>query len=139
MDSKTRELSGAFLDGSSKQIGPVLLRGFTIGTLNACRVMGLSMFTEQTQAPVELSTEEKQRQAMAFAWAHSAPRGEVLDAIEDGTWPRKVKEFEFDLEIAALPDFIRAITYISKRASAAAVQISPRPGVKGDTEQPPGN
>lgn len=55
------------------------LRPFSLGTLNLCRRLGLSLFTGAQDA--EVCDEEKQRQIVAFLFLQSRPMDEVLRAV----------------------------------------------------------
>ena len=60
----------AFFDGPVN-VGSLRLRPFSIGSMTACRKLGLSLFMGEGDA---LTAEEMQRQVVAFAWIQWAPR-----------------------------------------------------------------
>lgn len=84
-DTRTRKLEAAFADPAETEttIGGLRLRPFSLGTLNVCRQLDLTLFLD---GEAELGDEEKQRQIVAFAWVQSAPLTEVLAALR--TEPR---------------------------------------------------
>src|SRR5210317_1477972 len=95
-DTRTQKLEAAFADSNEDDtvIGSLHLRPFSLGTLNVCRQLDLTLFLD---GEVELEDEEKQRQIVAFAWAQSAPLSEVLEALRTKTAPQKIAEFEFQM------------------------------------------
>ena len=115
-------------------IGGLHLRSFSLGTLNVCRQLNLTLFLD---GEADLNDEEKQRQIVAFAWAQSAPLSEVLGALRTGTANDKIAEFEFRMDVAALPELITEIQRISELAAAAAVEVAPKPGRSGEDDAPP--
>ena len=135
-DSRTKKLEAAFADSTDDAtvIGSLRLRPFSLGTLNVCRQLGLTLFLD---GEVELSDEEKQRQIVAFAWAQSASLPEVLKALRSGETDERIAEFEFRMDVGDLPDLIREIQRISELAAAAAVEVAPKPGSSGDDDAPP--
>lgn len=101
------------------------LRPFTIGSQDACEAMGLTVFTgggnELTEAEVRL-------QVVAFAWLQSAPLQEVLRHLSQDTWRAEVKAFSFGIEPRQQEQLIGEINRISAAASAASVDVLPKPG-----------
>ncbi len=135
-DTRTRKLEAAFADPAQGEtvIGGLRLRSFSLGTLNVCRQLDLTLFLD---GEADLNDEEKQRQIVAFAWAQSAPLSEVLGALRTGTANEKIAEFEFRMDVAALPELITEIQRISSLAAAAAVEVTPKPGRSGEEDAPP--
>ena len=135
-DTRTRKLEAAFADPAQGGtiIGGLRLRSFSLGTLNVCRQLDLTLFLD---GEADLNDEEKQRQIVAFAWAQSAPLTEVLSALRAGNANDKIAEFEFRMEVAALPELITEIQRISALAAAAAVEVTPKPGRSGEEDAPP--
>lgn len=115
-------------------IAGLRLRPFSLGTLNVCRQLDLTLFLD---GEADLGDEEKQRQIVAFAWVQSAPLSEVLGALRTGTANEKIAEFEFQMDVAALPQLIIEIQRISELAAAAAVEVAPKPGASGEEGAPP--
>ena len=135
-DTRTRKLEAAFADPAQGEtvIGGLHLRSFSLGTLNVCRQLDLTLFLDDE---AELTDEEKQRQIVAFAWVQSAPLSEVLSALRTGNAIERIAEFEFQLDVAALPELITEIQRISELAAAAAVEVAPKPGRSGEDDAPP--
>ncbi len=133
---RSRKLEAAFAESADgpTEVGGLRLRPFSLGTLNVCRQLELTLFLEEG---AELSEEEQIRQLVAFAWAQSAPMPEVLKALRSGTARERAAEFEFRMGIEDLPALVAEIQRISGLASAAAVEVVPKPGAAGDEDAPP--
>ncbi len=132
-DTRSTQLEAAFAEGSTT-IGNLTLRPFSLGTLNLCRQLNLTLFLN---GETDLNDQEKQRQLVAFAWIQAAPMPEVLKAIRTGNAADKVAEFEFSLGIDTIPMLLKEVSRVSQLASAAAVEVVPKPGSKADEEAPP--
>jgi hypothetical protein len=130
--SRPKENEAAFSEGE-QQIGKLRLRPFTIGTLSICRQLKLTMFIGSEEGTPEL---DQQRQIMAFAWAQSAPLGEVLRCIRTGKWVEAVEEFEFEIEPSQVNEIVAEINRISQSVKAAAVEVEEKPG-HGTENAPP--
>ena len=91
------------------------------------------MFIGDTGAELEL---DQQRQIMAFAWAQSAPLGEVLRCIRTGKWVEAVEEFEFTIEPGQVNEIVAEINRISQSVKAAAVEVEEKPSA-GTENAPP--
>ena len=115
-------LDDAFFDGPS-EIGALKLRPFTIGSMTACRKMGLSIFTGNDKEP---SGDEVQRQIVAFAWLQSEPLQKVLAALRNGAWEVAVDEFEWRVRPQDLKALEAEITRISNQIGVAAVDVVQR-------------
>jgi len=135
-DDRTTKLEAAFTDPSDghTKVGSLRLRPFSLGTLNLCRRLNLTLFLDET---VELTDEEKQRQIVAFAWAQSAPLPDVLAALRTHTADEKIEEFEFGLAVGDLPALLDEIQRIGELAAAATVDVAPKPGASGEEGTPP--
>jgi hypothetical protein len=132
-DQRSTQLEAAFAEGPTT-IGNLTLRPFSLGTLNLCRQLNLTLFLN---GETELNDQEKQRQLVAFAWIQAAPMVEVLKAIRSGNAADKVAEFEFSLGIDTIPMLLKEVSRVSQLASAAAVEVVPKPGSKADEDSPP--
>jgi len=133
--TRTQKLEAAFAEPSSDdaKVGSLRLRPFSLGTLNVCRQLGLTLFLEEG---TDLGEEEQLRQIVAFAWAQSAPLPEVLKALRSGTARDRAAEFEFQMSLEDLPLMVEEIQRISDMATAAAVEVVPKPGA-ADGDAPP--
>lgn len=136
-DPRSAQLEAAFAEENTPTAAAGLrLRPFSLGTLNLCRQLGLTLFTD-AQAEEKISDEERQRQIAAFAWLQSAPLKEVLHAVRAGTWQNAVNEFEFSLSVDTIPALVAEIGRIATLAAAAAVEVVPKPGASQDEGAPP--
>jgi hypothetical protein len=135
-NDRSTQLEAAFAEPGSTEtkVGSLRLRPFSLGTLNLCRRLNLTLFLDEN---AELTDEEKQRQIVAFAWAQSAPLPEVLAALRTNTADEKIEEFEFGLDVGDLPALLDEIQRIGELAAAAAVEVAPKPGTSGDEGAPP--
>lgn len=133
-DARNQNLEAAFCEPETLTVGTLCLRPFSLGTLNLCRQLGLTMFLDDS---AELTDADKQRQIAAFAWAQSAPLREVISAVRKGTWQEAVDEFEFGLAVSDLPALLAEIQRIGELAGAASVEVAPKPGSSDDGA--PGN
>lgn len=130
--SRAKENEASFSEGEQR-IGKLTLRPFTIGTLSICRQLNLSMFLGDKVAETDM---DFQRQIMAFAWAQSAPLGEVLRCIRTGKWLEAVEEFEFTVEPGQIHELVQEINRISQSVKAAAVEVEEKPST-GTENAPP--
>lgn len=133
----TREQTAldSMIDGP-REVAGIALRPFSFGSSILARKMGLRLFYEQG---VELSEEETLDQLAAFFWMQceaNAPR-EVLRAVNSGKWREEVEAFAMELPMHKLPEMLSELQRVSNLASAAAVDIEPRPG--GSDPDEPGN
>lgn len=127
------DLDDAFLESEVK-IGNLKLRPFTIGSMTACRRLGLSLFTGEGQ---DLTPDEIQRQVLSFAWIQSAPLQKVLKAFRDGTAAEQIDAFEWEISPTDLKKIESEIERISRLTNAAAIDIVQRSGASDPDE--PGN
>jgi hypothetical protein len=127
------ELDDAFLEPQLKA-GSLKLRPFTIGSMTACRKLGLTVFTGEAD---NLPPEEIQRQVVAFAWVQGAPLADVLVALRNGTAQAAVDEFEWRISPGDIRALESEISRISRMSEAAAVEVvqrstSPDPNEPGN-------
>lgn len=142
--SREQNLEDAFLEGDVT-VANLKMRPFSLGTLNLCRTLGLTMFTASDKDAVEaLDDSQKQRQMATFAWMQSAPLPEVLLIVREmrnnpgsKVLEEKVEEFEMTVPVHLLPQLVKEVKRISELAASAAVEVQPKPGDKDANE--PGN
>jgi hypothetical protein len=124
-------LDDAFFDGTTS-IGTLKLRPFSIGSMTACRKLGLTLFTGSEDS---VSEEEVQRQIVAFAWIQTAPLDLVQSSIRNGTAQDQIDRFEFQLVPSDLKRLESEINRISRLAAAAAVEVVSK-SVPADPDEP---
>jgi hypothetical protein len=132
-DKRTEQLEAAFADTECIAVGSLKLRPFSLGTLNLCRRLKLSLFLD---GDAEITDDEKQRQIVTFAWFQSQRLGDVLAAIRKGTHEDAVAEFEFGLAVSDLPALLAEIQRIGEMAGAASVEVESKPGSTGEEGAP---
>lgn len=124
-------LDDAFFDGAV-DVGSLKLRPFTIGSMTACRKLGLSLFMGEAD---NLSAEEMQRQVCAFAWIQSAPVALVQRALRDNTASDFIARFEFEILPSDLKKLEAEINRISELAQVAAIDTVSK-NVASDPDEP---
>jgi len=117
-------------------IAGVTLRPFTLGTMQACRALELSIFTDSQKSEFA-SEEEKQFQICALAWMQSEDLNVVKKGIRDGSARDMILDFMWSIPIDAMPKFIDEIQRISSMAGERSVEVVPRPAGKAEDGQPP--
>lgn len=133
------QLEAAFLEGGLNVPG-LQMRPFSIGTLNLCKKMKLSMFvSEDKKEEVELSEDESLEQLTAFAWMQSQPLKDVLAAVRENRWREAVEVFSFSLSAETISALTSEITRISAQSNAAAVEVVKKPGEASDEKDAPPN
>jgi hypothetical protein len=127
-------LEDAFTEPGTEVAG-LKLRPFSLGTLNLCRRLKLTLFTGQPEA--ELSDDEKQRQIIAFLFLQSRPLDEVLRAVRSPDFDDEhLLPFSLTLPLSAIPEAVAEIQRIMDSAGAAVVEIEAKPGCKSDSPPP---
>lgn len=120
-------------DGPQNLAG-LQLRPFTLGTLELCRQLGLTIFTE---GAVPDDPMDRLEQTAAYLYLQSEPLESVLRAVDDPDFRKKhLRPFKFTLTPEALQDAWALIEGNLSRAGKAVVEIEPRPGAKGDDPPP---
>jgi len=134
------QLEAAFLEGGLNVPG-LQMRPFSIGTLNLCKKMKLSMFVsdEDKKEEGELSEDDSLEQLTAFAWMQSQPLKDVLAAVRENRWREAVEVFSFSLSAETIGSLTSEITRISGQSNAAAVEVVKKPGEASDEKDAPPN
>jgi len=128
MESTT--LDDAFFEGDTI-IENITLRPMSLMTGRACRKLGLSIFLRSPEEAAKadpISEDEISRQLVAFAWAQSEPVSLVRRALDDGSALDLAADFEAQLHPSVIAQLTEQLFKISKRISAAQIEIVPRPG-----------
>jgi hypothetical protein len=135
MNERSALLESAFSEASC-EIAGLKLRPFSLGSLSICRRVKLTMLTGEV-SPESLSDDEKQQQIVAFLFIQSQPIPEVLRAIQS---PRFLDDtilpFSLRLPMEAFPLAIREIQRVIDLASAAFVEVQPKPDEKPEDAPP---
>jgi hypothetical protein len=126
------------LDGSTDFCG-LTLRPITIGTMEVCRMVGLTMFTGE--AGEEQPPAEQIRQTAGYLWIQSQPLADVLASVLEGLTPaawfeKNVLPFMFEIEPKNLEAAAALIMAGIERVGGASVGVQTKPGANGDDEPP---
>lgn len=138
MTVREDHLEAAFLEGGVKIPG-LTLRPFSLGTLNLCRRLKLSLFTDDKGDKKKLSDDDSMNQLVVFAWMQSAPLPEVLAHVREGTWEAAVEEFSFGLSVDSITALTGQIARIAQQSAAAVVDVQSKPTEKGGEKDAPPN
>jgi len=132
------QLEAAFLEAGLNVPG-LTMRPFSLGTLNLCKKLKLSLFVEDKSAEkVELDEDATLDQLIAFAWLQSQPLPEVLAAVRGNKWREAVELFAFTLSADTITALGAEIQRISAQSNAAAVEVIAKPAEKdGEKDAPP--
>lgn len=122
-------------DGPQELAG-MKLRPFTLGTLELCQQLGLTLFSG---GAVPESVTERMRQVAAYLYIQSEPLEAVLKAVDSPDFDAvHLRPFKFRLTPGVVDAAWALIEENLSKAGAAVVEIAPRAGSdKG--EQPPPN
>jgi len=116
-------------------LGGLKLRPFTLGTLEICRRVGLSMFTAG-QLPEDAG--ERARQVSAFLFIQSEPLDEMLAAVSSTErFNDALLRFQFRLTPAILDDGVALIEKNLQGTGEMVVEIEPKPQADGAREETP--
>lgn len=133
--------NSAVLDGYAPD-APILgltLRPITIGTMDICRLVGLTMFSGEGSGAE--TPAEQIKQTAGFLWIQSRPLDKVIESAREGLSPdewHKKHVLPFMFEIAP-QDLAAATEEILQRIEAidlASVAVTPKPGTPEDDAPP---
>lgn len=135
MSNRADTLESTFTQAPA-EIAGLKLRPFSLGSLSICRRLKLTMLTGEADAET-LSEDEKQQQIVAFLYVQSQPIPEVLKAIQSSRFfDETVLPFSLSLPMEAFPEAIREIQRVIDSASAAFVEVQPKPDEKPEDAPP---
>jgi hypothetical protein len=121
-----------------KDVCGLRLRPFTIGTMQACKALGLSLFTDP-EAVKFLTQDEANRQVVALGWIQSADRREVVESIADGTAEKKISLFAWDITLEGVEALVAEVMRISGMVQKASVEVIQKPSSSSSKDNPPPN
>jgi len=121
-----------------KDVCGLRLRPFTIGTMQACKALGLSLFTDP-EAVKSLTQDEANRQVVALGWIQSADRREVVESIADGTAEKKISLFAWDITLEGVEALVAEVMRISGMVQKASVEVIQKPSSSSSKDNPPPN
>ena len=135
MNDRNQQLESTFTQPPA-EIAGLRLRPFSLGSLSICRRVKLTMLTGEAD-PQTLSDDEKQQQIVAFLFIQSQPVPDVLRAIQSPDFlGEHVLPFSLGLPMEAFPQAIREIQRVIDAASAAFVEVLPKPDDKPEDAPP---
>lgn len=114
-------------DGPQELCG-LRLRPFSLGTLDLCRQLGLTMFSE---GKVPADAADRMHQVAAYLFVQSEPLEDVLRAADDPDFEKAyLRPFKFRLLPGTMEKAWSLIEDNLSRAGEASVDIEPKPGIK---------
>lgn len=135
MTNRNEQLETTFTQAPA-EIAGLKLRPFSLGSLSLCRRIKLTMLTGEAD-PETLSDEEKQQQIVAFLFIQSQPVPDVLKAIQSPDFfDEHILPFSLELPMEAFPLAIKEIQRVIDAASAAFVEVAPKPDEKPEDAPP---
>lgn len=110
------------------------LRPLTIGSMDLCNDLGLSMFKETNDEAEQLPVSSKQtiRETAAYLWIHSQDIETVLNAARQGLKPEQfhnqyIIDFMFQITPEQINKAVDLISESNKQISEAIIQIESKP------------
>lgn len=122
----------AMLEPETKSVAGYNLRAYAFGSNTIARKIGLTMFVDEDAVITE---DEAMTQLMGFFWMQSTEIDDVLDAVDDGTFQRKIDRFAMTVPIHHIDEMMKEVERVSKLAASAAVKIEAQDS-NIDTEAP---
>ena len=133
--NRESQLENTFTEPAAHVAG-LTLRPFSLGSLTICRRAKLTMLTGDAK-PEELSDDDKQNQIVAFIFIQSQPIQDVLHAVKDPDFiENHILPFSMTLPLDAMPAAVAEIQRIMDAASAAYVEVQPKPDEKPEDAPP---
>ena len=137
-DPRQSTLSEIFLTGSAKIAG-LECRPFSLGTLTAARLLGLSRVVGECDGPCMDWRMERQMAALLFLQSQPIPDVQELvrfakedaDALDE-----RLLSFELEIPLNALSDLTDQINADSNAVAAAQFDLESKPGERSEAESP---
>ena len=113
------------------------LRPFSVGSLNLCYRLGLTLLTGEGDEAT-MTDQEKQEQVLAFVFIQTEPVERVLLAAANANSFREkyLLPWSMDLPVSAIPEASEAIQAVVRAAQASVVEVTPKPGDKPEDAPP---
>ena len=131
-------LSEIFITASAKIAG-MECRPFSLGTLTAARLLGLSRVIGECEGPCNEWRMERQMAALLFLQSQPIPDVQELVrfAMEDAdALDERLLAFELEIPLNALTDSAAQIDADSGAVGAAQFEIESKPGERSEAESP---
>lgn len=118
-----------------RELAGMELRPFTLGTLELCQQLGLTLFSG---GGVPEGAAERLRQVAAYLFIQSEPLEDVLHAVDSPDFDQvHLRPFKFRLTPGVVDAAWALIEENLSKAGAAVVEIAPRPGSDKGESPPP--
>lgn len=130
MENRDKLLSAGMIEPDSRDICGVKLRAFSLGSMQACYMLNLSLYTLGQD---ELPQAEIQRQITTFAWLHAAPESEVVEALISGNTKECVMRFSFSVPYPLIEELLLETQRVSQLIDAATVRVESKLPPSEDT------
>ena len=137
-DSRQTKLSEIFLTGSSTIAG-LECRPFSLGTLTAARLLGLSRVIGTEEGPCKEWPMERQMAVLLFL--QSQPLADVqalmkLAKTDFDAFDSRMLEFELGIPLTALAEIASQLESDSEAVGEAQFEMESKPGEKTEAEPP---
>ena len=137
-DPRQQQLSEIFLTGSTKIAG-IECRPFSLGTLTAARVLGLSRVIGQSEGPCQAWPMERQMAALLFIQSQPLPSVQEMVRLakkDFDSFDARLLEFELGIPLTALAELSSQLQSDAAAVGEAQFEIEAKPGEKGETDSP---
>jgi len=137
-DPRQNTLAEIFVTGSAKIAG-LECRPFSLGTLTAARLLGLSRVIGESNGPCKDWRMERQMAALLYIQSQPVPVVQELvrlvkadiDALDE-----RLLAFELSIPLNALTDLSAQIEADSGAVASAQFELEPKPGERSEAESP---
>jgi hypothetical protein len=133
METRDQLIGQGMIEANSKTIGGIKLRAFSYGSLQISHLLGLTIFTGNSD---DLSEIELQRQISTFIWMQSAPLEDVVAAVTNNTAGQAVLTYSFGIDFYNLSDIFAEIERIGQQVAANEVRVESKHKLTGEDEPP---
>ena len=137
-DSRQQQLSEIFLTGSTKIAG-IECRPFSLGTLTAARILGLSRVIGQSEGPCQAWPMERQMAALLFIQSQPLPAVQEVVRLakrDFDSFDSQLLEFELGIPLTALAELSTQLQSDAAAVGEAQFEIEAKPSEKGETDSP---
>jgi len=137
-DPRQSTLSEIFLTGSATIAG-LECRPFSLGTLTAARLLGLSRVIGECDGPCKEWRMERQMAAFLFLQSQPLPDVQALVRLakhDPDAFDERLLAFELGIPIGALTELAAQVDADSGAVGAAQVEVESKPGERSEAEPP---
>ena len=137
-DPRQNTLSEIFVTGSAKIAG-LECRPFSLGTLTAARLLGLSRVVGECDGPCKDWRMERQMAALLFLQSQPLPEVQALVRFaktDPAALDERLLAFELGIPLNALTELASQIDADSGAVAEAQFELELKPGDKSEAEPP---